>query len=91
MGRAKKYHAFTRYLLENGGQQVTLTFTQMNELLFPFRPLPVTALTSLDFWSNDVLQPQNGAYGWLDANYEVILVNLEKEFVVFKKNAAENR
>ena len=90
MARKKKYHAFTRYLKANGGQQVTLTFTKMNELLFPAPVLPVTALTSTDFWANDALQPQNGAYGWLEAGYEVILVNLEKEFVVFKKVAANN-
>ncbi len=81
----KKYDGLTQYLKNNGGNQVTLTFTQFDELLFPYSGLPKTARTQSEWWANDYLHPENGAYGWLNANYEVILVNLEKEFIVFKK------
>ncbi|GEQ37519.1 MAG: hypothetical protein L0I89_03380 [Tetragenococcus halophilus] len=83
-GRRKKYDVITKYLKNNGGTQVTLTFTQFDELLFPARGLPRSARTSVDWWTNDYLHPENGAYAWLNANYEVVHVNLEKEFVVFR-------
>ncbi|MHC5268136.1 DUF7662 domain-containing protein [Enterococcus sp. LJL98] len=84
MGRRKKYDIITTYLRNNGGTQVTLTFTQMDELLFPASGLPKTARTSLDWWANDYLYPEKGAYAWLNANYEVIHVDLKKEYVVFR-------
>ena len=82
--RKKKYDVITNYLRNNGGTQVTLTFTQFDELLFPANGLPRTARTSTDWWTNDYLHPENGAYAWIHANYEVIYVNLEKEYVVFR-------
>ena len=41
--RIKKYDAITQYLKNNGGSQVTLTFTQIDELLFPSYGLPKSA------------------------------------------------
>ena len=82
--RKKKYDVITNYLRINGGTQVTLTFTQINELLFPASGLPRTARTSTDWWVNDYLYPEKGAYAWLNANYEVIHVDLQKEYVVFR-------
>lgn len=38
--RQKKYDTITHYLKTNGGSQVTLTFTQFDELLFPHSGLP---------------------------------------------------
>ena len=38
--RMKKYDAITHYLKNNGGSQVTLTFTQFDELLFPVTDFP---------------------------------------------------
>ena len=82
--RKKKYDVITNYLRNNGGTQVTLTFTQINELLFPASGLPRTARTSTDWRANDYLYPEKGAYAWLNANYEVIHVDLQKEYVVFR-------
>lgn len=90
MKREKKYDGLTRYLKQNGGTQVTLTFTQFDELLFPATGLPKTARTLPEWWANDYLHPENGAYGWLNAHYEVVVVNLSKEFIVFKKLFKEN-
>lgn len=42
--RQKKYDTITHYLKTNGGSQVTLTFTQFDELLFPHSGLPKTAI-----------------------------------------------
>lgn len=81
----KKYDSVTRYLTKNGGSQVTLTFTQFDELLFPKTGLPLTAKTSEDWWANDYKYPEKGAYGWLNAGYEMVHVNLDKEYVVFNK------
>lgn len=90
MSKKKKYDVITQYLVQNGGNQVTLTFTQFDELLFPAAGLPKTARTLSEWWANDYLHPENGAYGWLNAHYEVAVVNLNKEFVVFKKLLKEN-
>ncbi|MFC0233299.1 hypothetical protein ACFFIF_04765 [Vagococcus entomophilus] len=81
----KKYDALTQYLKRNGGIQVTLTFTQFDELLFPKTGLPKTARKSADWWLNDYKHPEKGAYGWLNSGYEVAHVNLKKEYVVFNK------
>ena len=83
--RQKKYDTITDYLKTNGGSQVTLTFTQFDELLFPHSGLPKTAKTDVDWWVNDYKHPEKGAYGWLNASYQVVQVNLEKEYVVFNK------
>ncbi|GCF93413.1 hypothetical protein NRIC_13040 [Enterococcus florum] len=85
MVRRKKYDGITQYLKHNGGSQVTLTFTQYDELLFPNSGLPKTAREDLDWWANDYKHPEKGAYGWLNAKYEVVHVNLEKEYIVFNK------
>lgn len=83
--REKKYDTVTRYLTHNGGSQVTLTFTQFDELLFPKSGLPDSARKTLDWWANDYKYPEKGAYGWLNANYEMVHVNLAKEYVVFNR------
>src|SRR5699024_2081849 len=84
MAHKRKYDAITSYLKNNGGHQVTLTFTQIDELVFPARALPKTARTNVDWWANNYRYPEKGAYAWLNANYEVVSVNLEKEFVIFQ-------
>ena len=84
MARRRKYDAITTYLKNNGGNQITLTFTQIDELIFPARGLPKTARTSVDWWANNYRYPEKGAYAWINANYEVSVVNLEKEFVIFQ-------
>ncbi len=88
--RKRKYDAITQYLVHNGGSQVTLTFTQFDELLFPSKGLPKTARETKDWWVNDYLYPENGAYAWINANYEVIRVDLKKEFVIFRPLVKEN-
>lgn len=85
MAAKRKYDAVTHYLQKNGGVQVTLTFTQFDELLFPYTGLPKTARISDDWWANDYRHPEKGAYGWLNADYEVIQVDFLKEYVVFRK------
>ncbi|MBV7389117.1 MULTISPECIES: DUF7662 domain-containing protein [Enterococcus] len=85
MAQTKKYDVITHYLKTNGGSQVTLTFTQIDELLFPSSGLPKTARTEKDWWANDYRHPEKGAYGWLNASYEVVSINLAKEFIVFNK------
>lgn len=88
--RQKKYDGITHYLKTNGGSQVTLTFTQYDELLFPHSGLPQTARKDTDWWANDYRHPEKGAYGWLNAGYEVVQVNLEKEYVVFNQLVKSN-
>ncbi|GAA2890321.1 DUF7662 domain-containing protein [Enterococcus casseliflavus] len=90
MGRRKKYDTITHYLKKNGGSQITLTFTQFDEFLFPASGLPKSARTSTDWWANDYRHPENGAYAWLNAGYEVVLVNLKKEYVVFNRLVKSN-
>lgn len=82
---ARKYDVITHYLKTNGGSQVTLTFTQFDELLFPATGLPKSARKTKEWWANDYHHPEKGAYAWLNAGYEVVYVNLDKEYVVFNK------
>lgn len=88
--KQKKYDCITQYLKMNGGSQVTLTFTQFDELLFPRSGLPKTALTKADWWANDYKHPEKGAYGWLNAGYHVARINIEKEYIVFNKLLKSN-
>lgn len=90
MSKRKKYDIITHYLKSNGGSQVTLTFTQFDELLFPATGLPKSARRSVDWWANDYRHPENGAYAWLNARYEVVHVNLKKEYVVFNQLVKSN-
>lgn len=83
--REKKYDAITNYLLHNGGTQVTLTFTQFDELLFPHTKLPRSARISKKWWLNGYKHSENNSYGWLNAGYEVAYINVKKEYVVFNK------
>lgn len=83
--RERKYDAITRYMTSNGGSQVTLTFTQFDEILFPYSGLPRSARQTEEWWANDYKHPEKGAYGWLNAGYEMVHVNLLKEYVVFNK------
>ena len=80
MSKRKKYDIITHYLKSNGGSQVTLTFTG----------LPKSARKSIDWWANDYRHPENGAYAWLNARYEVVHVNLKKEYVVFNQLVKSN-
>lgn len=88
--RKKKYEIIIHYLTTNGGSQVTLTFTQFDELLFPASGLPKSAKKTEDWWANDYKHPENGAYAWLNAGYEVVHVNLKKEYVVFNRLVKSN-
>ena len=90
MARTKKYDGITHYLKSNGGSQVTLTFTQYDELLFPSSGLPKTAREDSGWWANDYRHPEKGAYGWLNAGYEVVHINLKKEYVVFNRLVKAN-
>ena len=46
--RIKKYDAITQYLKNNGATHVTLTFTQIDDLLCPTYGLPKSASQSTD-------------------------------------------
>ena len=48
--RQKKYDTITHYLKTNGGSQVTLTFTQFDELLFPHSGLPTPCDVLAEDW-----------------------------------------
>lgn len=87
---SKKYDEITHYLKRNGGTQVTLTFTQFDELLFPETGLPKSARTTTEWWANDYRHPEKGAYGWLNAHYEVAFIHLEKEYIVFNQLLKSN-
>lgn len=40
---------------------------------------------SIDWWVNDYRYLEKGVYGWLNVGYEVVVINLDKEYVVFNK------
>ena len=83
--RQKKYDTITHYLKTNGGSQVTLTFTQFDELLFLILVYQ-KLLRQMSIGGQTIISIQKkGAYGWLNASYQVVQVNLEKEYVVFNK------
>ena len=80
-----KYHSLTNYLLSCAQDSVTLTFSQIEQILgFNLSP---SARRNRPNWANS--WSQSLAIGWLSARYQVFNVNLKEEIVTFIKSNSE--
>jgi DNA-binding transcriptional regulator YiaG len=78
---AGKYRLLFDYLDQRVGDEVALSFAEIEALLG--QSLPPSARGRRDWWGNRQRAPQASA--WMDAGYHVADLNLESERVVFRK------
>jgi len=76
----KKYRYLADYLLKSGKERVTLTFSEIENILQT--KLPQSANDHRAFWSNST--SHSIALSWMNVGYETTEVNMGK-FVVFEK------
>jgi DNA-binding XRE family transcriptional regulator len=79
--RGSKYHPLQIYLRERGLDEVTLTFTQIEQVLGT--PLPEGARIDASWWGNR-LRSSAQAAAWLAAGYRVKAVSIARRRVVFE-------
>ncbi len=78
---SKKYRFLSDYLHESNQSRVKLTYTEIEDIL-KFK-LPNSATTHRAFWANTTTH--SIALSWLSVNYEVVEVNIEKQYIVFER------
>ncbi len=81
----QKYIALTNYLNDsdrNQINQIKLTFNEIEKNILGFN-LPPCAYNNRANWANSM--SQSLARSWLKTNYRVVEVNMEKQYVIFKK------
>lgn len=77
----QKYRALTNYLNNSDRDQIKLTFNEIENILgFSLSP---SAYNNRANWANSM--SQSLACSWLKTNYRVVEVNMEKQYVIFKK------
>jgi hypothetical protein len=75
-----KYHPLFEHLLFNGHGQVTMTFTEIEEVLDA--RLPPSARTRQEWWSNSP-NGHSQARSWMRAGYETSRIDLAGQKVTF--------
>ena len=75
-----KYAPLRRYLERVNANRLTLTFTEIEEIIGA--KLPSSAIHYLEWWGNDWTHTQ-AAKGWLAAQWRAADVNLNKRVVHF--------
>jgi len=76
-----KYRLLFDYLDQREGEEIALSFAEIENLLG--QALPPSARARRDWWGNRKRAPQASA--WMGAGYHVGELDLEKEQVVFRK------
>jgi hypothetical protein len=76
-----KYDPLRDYLAEQGGNEVQMTFAEVERLV---GTLPDSARTHRAWWAND---SKVEALAWRTAGWRVHAVNQAAEFVVFARRA----
>ncbi|SDY63496.1 hypothetical protein SAMN05660462_00534 [Proteiniborus ethanoligenes] len=82
MPKGDKYIGLTRFLEKSNEDKLTLSFAQIESLIGD--SLPLSAKVHRAFWSNT--KTHSVAYGWMNANYRTIDVDLGNELITFKKS-----
>jgi transcriptional regulator with XRE-family HTH domain len=82
MNEGSKYYPLYAHLRQTGGDEITLTFSEIERLL-GIR-LPASARTQRAWWSNRG-QGAVQAQAWMRAGYHVAEVDLQAERVTFRK------
>lgn len=85
MAKGDKYRELGNYLVKSNKETVTLTFTEIENIIGD--SLPPSAYNHLAWWSNNLDHSQ--AVAWLEVGYETDFVSdtQEVEKIVFVKQA----
>lgn len=78
-----EYEPLHRYLQEQDGEQVTLSFDELADMFG--HPLPQSARDAA-WWANDSAHPE--AKAWMGAGYHVAFMSLASETVTFVRVSA---
>jgi hypothetical protein len=81
VGDSPAYRALEEHLRSNEGDEVTLTFTQIEALLG--RPLPESARRHRPWWSNDLTHSH--ARAWMGSGWRVASVDMDDQIVTFAR------
>lgn len=76
-----KYVGLTSYLKQCGKDRVSLTFSEIEGKMGD--TLPASAINHKAFWANS--RTHSVAFGWLDADYRTVTINLENRVITFAK------
>lgn len=76
-----KYHALFNYLSTYGGDEITLSLEEIENLLQ--EDLPVSAHHRRDWWGNRNQSPQ--AIAWMNTGFKVIKIDLDNKKITFSK------
>lgn len=82
MSGESKYQPLQEYLEKNNAAEITLTFTEIEEIIG--NTLPDSARTKRQWWGNrnkGALQ----AISWIKAGYNVTKINLDEKKITFSK------
>lgn len=81
MPKGDKYVGLTSYLKHCGKDSITLSFSEIEGKMGD--TLPSSAYKHKAFWSNS--RTHSVAFGWLDADYRTVAINLENKVITFAK------
>lgn len=82
MKGGNKYQPLLEYLQKNNSPQITLTFTEIEQLIA--NKLPESARKQRRWWGNRS-KGASQAIAWMNAGYLVGEIDLEEEYVTFRK------
>lgn len=84
MAIGEKYAPLGNWLKEHGGDFVKLTFDELNQII----PIPNHAYKNRPSWAN-LSNPASFCSSWISAGYVVDSINLEEQWVVFRKGEVQ--
>jgi len=76
-----KYGPLRRYLQEQDGEHITLSFSDVADIIGD--SLPKSAREHAAWWANDATHVE--AKAWMDAGYHTAFISLASETVTFIK------
>jgi hypothetical protein len=81
MPKGDKYIGLIKYLKGRTERTISMSFSDIEKMVG--ESLPSSAYKYREFWSNT--RSHSVAYGWLDAGYKTIRVDLINHQIIFEK------
>ena len=81
MPKGDKYIGLTNYLKAKAQCSIVMSFSEIETQIGD--KLPESAYKHRAFWSNT--RTHSVAYGWMDAGYETVGVNINNQLITFQK------
>lgn len=82
MPKGDKYIGLTNYLENIDCKSITMSFNDIEKQIGTI--LPQSAYSHKAFWSNTYTH--SVAYGWLNAGFKTVNIDLENRLITFEKN-----